>query len=53
MKFIYLLLFSFISIRSQAQKANVIIIYADDLGYGDVSAYGQGKIDFDKRKVDA
>ena len=27
-----------------AMRPNILIIYADDLGYGDVSANGQGKI---------
>ncbi|GAA4407599.1 sulfatase-like hydrolase/transferase [Nibrella viscosa] len=27
-----------------ASKPNILIIYADDLGYGDVSAYGQGTL---------
>ncbi|PCE64375.1 arylsulfatase [Sediminicola luteus] len=26
------------------QKPNIVIIYMDDLGFGDVSAYGQGKL---------
>jgi len=30
--------------QETAPTPNVLIIYADDLGYGDVSAYGQGKI---------
>ena len=27
-----------------AGRTNVVLIYADDLGYGDVSAYGAGRI---------
>lgn len=35
---------SFGLIHAQNQKPNVIYIYADDLGYGDLSAYGATKI---------
>ena len=31
-------------IQNQSQNPNVIIIYMDDLGYGDVSSYGKGKL---------
>lgn len=33
-----------ISVIQAQNKPNVILIYADDLGYGDVSAYGATKI---------
>ena len=38
-----ILLVSFFA-QAQTSKPNVIIIYADDLGYGDVGAYGATKI---------
>ena len=36
--------FLLLSCQSETKKPNVIIIYADDLGFGDVSAYNQGTL---------
>ena len=41
---ITLLIFLFSLTVSAQQKPNVIYIYADDLGYGDLSCYGATKI---------
>jgi len=40
MKFRFLILFLILAAKSFAQKPNVVLIYADDLGYGDLSCYG-------------
>jgi len=40
MKFRFLILFFFLTVNSFGQKPNVILIYADDIGYGDLSSYG-------------
>lgn len=46
-QFLLVVLSVFISLNMQAQtnkKPNIILIYTDDLGYGDVSAYGTSAI---------
>ncbi|MDP2413058.1 arylsulfatase [Daejeonella sp.] len=40
MKYRFLILFLILAAESFAQKPNVVLIYADDLGYGDLSCYG-------------
>ena len=44
MKKISFLIFILLSNFALAQKPNVLIIYADDLGYGEVGAYKQGTL---------
>ncbi|WP_337044348.1 arylsulfatase [Emticicia sp. 17c] len=43
-RFIFLLFFFVNSFAQKASKPNVIYIYADDLGYGELGCYGQKKI---------
>ena len=38
----FLVLILFLACKTENKTPNVIIIYADDLGFGDVSAYNQG-----------
>jgi arylsulfatase A-like enzyme len=44
MKNISFLIFILLSNLALSQKPNFLIIYADDLGYGDVSAYKQSTL---------
>ena len=45
LKFIsFLLILFFSACNTENKTPNVIIIYADDLGFGDVSAYDQGTL---------
>lgn len=44
MKYRLLTLLLILAVESFAQKPNVILIYADDLGYGDLSCYGAKSI---------
>ena len=39
-----LLLFMAVASTAKAQQPNIVVIFADDLGYGDVSGYGATKI---------
>ncbi len=41
---VWLLIFSRVLIAQNNSRPNVIYIYADDLGYGEIGAYGQQKI---------
>lgn len=43
-KFLFFIGFLFVTVLSAQQKPNIILIVADDLGYGDVGCYGQQKI---------
>src|SRR4051794_2792816 len=36
--------YSLLVMAQNAQKPNIVLIYADDLGYGDISANGASKI---------
>jgi arylsulfatase A-like enzyme len=40
-----LLCITFNSLHAQISKPNIIFIFADDLGYGDIGCYGQKKIE--------
>jgi arylsulfatase A-like enzyme len=42
--FCFLLSFQFLKTSGQTSKPNIIYIYADDLGYGELGSYGQTKI---------
>ncbi|HET9279892.1 MAG TPA: sulfatase-like hydrolase/transferase, partial [Flavitalea sp.] len=33
------------TVNAQSKKPNIILIFADDLGYGDIGCYGQQKIE--------
>ena len=45
MKFIFVTISIIVSLNCFAQsKPNIIYIYADDMGYGELGAYGQTKI---------
>lgn len=48
MKYFIAIIFSLLLISANAQKTsrpNIIFIFADDLGYGDIGCYGQQKIE--------
>lgn len=35
---------SFVALAQQSEKPNVVLIYADDIGYGDLSCYGATRV---------
>jgi arylsulfatase A-like enzyme len=47
MKYLFAIIFLLpvISVIAQKSKPNIIFIFADDLGYGDIGCYGQQKIE--------
>src|SRR5690554_4278368 len=49
--FLIIFLFGSIFSHGQSVKPNIVYILADDLGYGDLSSYGQTK--FDTPNIDA
>lgn len=41
---VIVLTFLHLALTAQSRKPNIILIYTDDLGYGDISAYGATKV---------
>ncbi|MFY7840911.1 MAG: sulfatase-like hydrolase/transferase, partial [Lacibacter sp.] len=43
--FLFVLLIASTAVIAQTKKPNIIFIFADDLGYGELGCYGQQKIE--------